>query len=682
MSASLFPLLGLAPQLGRTIRPDEELSGRVVVLGDALWRRRFNADRGVIGRAVLVNGTPYTVVGVMGRDVRFPEVSDMWMPVAPGAAAEQRAWHSYRIAGRLRDGVTPERADAAARTIAARVAAANPATNTGLTMRVKSFRAGVEEEVGPMMRIFLGVVGLVLLIACANVANMLLARATTRRREIAVRLAIGASRWRIVRQLLAESIVLATLGGIGGALIGAWSVGAIVKELPSNLPYWMTFSVDRSVMAYTALASLGAAAVFGLVPALQAARPELVSGLKAGGARGGGTGHGARRARAVLVVGQLAVSLVLLVGAGLMTRSFLAIQHADLGYRSAGVLTFELSMQGAKYEGDSTPGQRYATLLDRLAEVPGVVAVGAASDLPGSCCSTNPIYPEGTSYTESTAPNPVYTAATPGYFDALGLRLVAGRGITATDVAHTPRVAVINETLARQQWARGSAIGRRFHVDVKDTSWVTVVGVVRDVMLRDPTSRPRAQVYVPHAQQPYRGMAVVVRGAGDPTVLAPAMRRAVRAFDPDLPLAQLRSMENRTRERNFESRIYTVMFATFAGAALLLAAVGLYGVIAYGVAQRTHEIGVRVALGAAPADVRRLVLTDGLRLAAIGLLIGVPAAIGFGRLLGGMLYRVTASDPMTFAIVPATLAAVALLASWVPARRAARLEPVAALRSE
>ncbi len=682
VTASLFPMLGLAPQLGRVFRPDEDLDGTVVVLGDALWRRRFNADRNVIGRAVLVNGAPHTVVGVMGPGVRFPEASDLWLPIVPGPAAEARAWQQYQISGRVRDGVSVERADAAAHAVGRRIAQANRDTRAGTFARVLPFRVDVEREVGPIMKIFLGVVGLVLLIACANVANMLLARATARRREIAVRLALGASSWRIVRQLLAESLVLAALGGVLGAVIGSWALGGLVKALPSLLPYWMTFSVDTQVLGYTALASLVAAAVFGLAPALQAAKPELVDALKDGSARGGGAGRRARRPRGAHVVRPIALSLVLLVGAGLMTRSFLAIQYADLGYAPARALTFETSLQGARSKGDSVAAAAYAALLERLAEVPGVVGVGAVSQLPGECCSTNAIYPEGTNYTVLTAPSPVYTIATPGYFPALGLRLVAGRGISDADRAGTPRVGVINETMARRVWPGVSPLGRRFHDDIKDTGWVTVVGVVHDVMLRTATERARPQVYVPEAQLVARSMSVVLRSAGDPAALAPAVRRAVRAFDRDLPVASLRSMQNLLHERNFQPRIYTVMFAAFAASALLLAAIGLYGVVAYTVAQRTHEIGVRIALGAAPSDVRRLVLGGGVRLAAGGLLVGVPTAYAFARLIHGVLYGVSASDPLTFVVVPAVLVAVALVATWVPARRASRLEPVAALRAE
>jgi putative ABC transport system permease protein len=684
VSASLFPLLGLRPVLGRNLGPEEdEGGGTVVLLSDGLWRRRFAADPRVVGRAVTINGEPHTVIGVMPRGVRFPETTDLWLPLAPGEAREHRDWRQYEVLARLRPGTSVAQARAAAAALAARMAERYPEASAGRGLSVRPYREQVASQVRPMMLVMLGAVGFVLLIACANVANLLLARATMRRREISIRLALGASRARVVRQLLSESLLLALGGGGLGALLGAWGMTGVRALLPlDELAYWMEFGVDGRVLLMTLAAALGAAAVFGLAPALQATKPDLVAALR-DGARGSTGGRRGGRVRGSIVVAQLALSLVLLVGATLMMRSFLRLHAATPGFRTEHVLTFETSLQGARYAEDSAVAAAYDALLARLRSVPGVEAVGAVSQLPvGMCCSTTLYFPEGKAYRGAVAPSARISVVSPSYFDALGIPLLAGRAFDRRDTHEAPPVAIVNRTLADREWPRESPIGKRLRWGADDTTWVTVVGVVPPVKQRELTELDRPQVYVPHAQAGWRSMGVVVRAAGSPAALAGAVRAAARAFDPDLPVSRLRTMDELVRRRMFQPRVYGIMFGVFGLAALLLASLGLYGVMAYAVAQRTQEIGVRMALGARPADVLRLIVRTGARLAAIGLAIGLPAAFATARVLRGALYGVGVADPATFVGIPILLAAVALLASYVPARRAARVDPVVALRAE
>jgi len=682
VTASLFPLLGLKIVQGRGFLPEEERSGKTVVLSYDLWQSRFGGDRRALGSKVTVDGEPYTVVGVMEPGIRFPETARLWLPLEPGEAATSRSWRTYEVLGRLAPGVTVEQARSRAAAKARELAERYPDADAGRGGGVMPYRELFARDVRPMMLIMLGAVAFVLLIACANVANLLLARGTARRREIAVRLAVGAGRGRVIRQLLTESLLIALAGGALGALLGTWGIDAIARSLPADLPFWMVFDVDGRVLLMTLAVSVLSALAFGLVPALRASDLDLVSELKDGGR--GTTGVRGGRLQAALVVAQLALSLVLLVGATLMIRSFLRLHTVDPGFRAEGVLTLQTSLQGPRYPGDTAVAQSYGQLLERISALPGVQGAGAVSDLPvADCCSSSTFYPEGKDYPAGSAPEALTAAATPGYFSTMRIPVVAGREFAESDREGAPAVAIVNRVLARRVWGTDNAVGKRFRFGPSDTTWFTVVGVARETKYHKLNQEDAEQLYLPHAQHAWRTLSFVVRAArGDAAALAPSVRAAVRSIDPDLPLTRVQTMPEVVRLRMFESRVYGMMFAAFALVALLLASVGLYGVMAYTVAQRTHEVGVRIALGALPADVIKLMVMRGARLIAIGLVIGVPAAFLLAQVLRGALYGVSASDPTTFTAIAVLLSGVALLASYLPARRAARVEPMVALRTE
>ncbi|HKP75985.1 MAG TPA: ABC transporter permease, partial [Longimicrobiaceae bacterium] len=578
-------------------------------------------------------------------------------------------------------GVTVQQASARAAARARELAERYPDADAQRGGGVQPYRELFSRQVRPMMLIMLGAVGFVLLIACANVANLLLARGTTRRREIAVRLAVGAGRGRVIRQLLTESMVIALAGGALGALLGTWGIDALARSLPADLPFWMVFNVDGKVLLMTLAVSVASALAFGLVPALRASDLDLVSELKDGGR--GTTGVRAGRLQASLVVAQLALSLVLLVGATLMIRSFMRLHTVDPGFRGEGVLTLQTSLQGPRYRGDSAVVRSYEQLLERISALPGVKGAAAVSSLPvADCCSSSNFYPEGKEYPAGSAPEALSAAATPGYFSTMRIPVVAGREFTEADRQGTPQVAIVNRVLARRIWGSENPIGKRFRFGPADSTWFTVVGVARETKYHKLNDPDLPQLYLAHAQQGWRTLSIVVRTTGDAAALAPSVRQAVRAIDPDLPLTRVQTMPEVVRLRMFESRVYGVMFAVFALVALLLASVGLYGVMAYTVAQRTHEVGVRIALGALPRDVIRLMVMRGARLVAIGLAIGIPSAFLLARVLRGALFGVSASDPATFTAIAVLLSGVALLASYLPARRAARVEPMVSLRTE
>lgn len=685
VSASLFPLIGLRPALGRFFSDDEERAGRTVVLGHGLWQRKFAGDSGVIGRGITLNGVPYTVIGVMAEGIRFPEIDDIWLPAEP--SEEQRTdrdWSSWQVIGRLRDGVTREAAEQRLQTVMRDLATRFPDTNRNRSAWMLPSNEDVANEVGAVFLTMVGAVAFVLLIACSNVANLLLARGSGRQRELAVRLSMGATRTRLVRQMLTESMLLAIVGGVVGVGVAVWSVDAFVQwGMPTEIPFYMRFDVDKTVLLMTAAVTLASGVLFGIVPALRLTRPELATTLKEAGGRGGSANVALGRLRAGLVVSQLVLSVVLLAGAALMVQSFLRTQRARLGFDSDRLLTGALALAGDRYASDSLRNTARANIMAALRAVPGVQSVAMSGWLPiGECCSSDTYRLPGRSDAPADRPQAIFNVVSPGYFAAMGAPLLRGREFSTIDRAGSARVAVISQSLARREWGERDPVGQLLYVG-SDTVPRTVVGVVGDFVVRSVGERRRQEhLWIPLDQSGWASAALAIRTAGDPSLVASAVRTAVTRVDPDLPIARLMTMDRVIRDRMFQGRVFGTMFAIFGLAALALASIGLYGVMSYSVAQRTQEMGVRIALGAQSQQVVKLVLGSGVRMVGIGIAIGVPAAIGLAQLLRSQLYGISTTDPLTFGVVPLVLVGVALVASLIPARRATRVDPLIAMRSE
>lgn len=687
VTASLFPMLGFRPVLGRFFLPDEDLDGKVAIISHGLWQRKFGGDSSVIGRAVTIDGNPYTLIGVMQEKVRYPEVEDLWLPLEPSAAwQEDRRVRAFQVYGRLAPGVTIEAANERIagwmRTLAERY----PDSNRDLSAWMWPISEDVASEVRPIFLTMVGAVMFVLLIACSNVANLLLARGSGRQRELAVRLSMGATRGRLVRQMLTESVLLALVGGTLGVLLGTWGTDLFVRwAIPSNVPFWMTFNVDGTVLLLTLAATVLSGMAFGVAPAIQLSRPELSRTLKEAGGRGGSAHASIGRLRSGLVVAQLALSLVLLAGAALMMQSFVKSRTAPLGFEPEGVLTARMALSGDRYVSDSARATAQRTLMARLEGIPGVQGAAGAGWLPvGNCCSSRDYYPEGRTYATNEEPVALFNAVTPGFFSTFRIGVRQGRVFTDADALGAERVVVINEALAKREWPNESAIGKRIRLGLQDSMPATVIGVVANIVPRRVTdaSARDEHLFVPFEQAGWRSLDLIVRTSGEPYAIAQAVRDAAKAFDPNLPLANVMSMRDVIRDRMFEGRVYGTMFAVFGVAALLLASIGLYGVMSYVVSQRTGEVGVRMALGAQGRDVMSLLLGSGARLLLLGVAIGLPAAVGLAQLLRGSLYGVTATDPLTFTAIPLILSLVALVASFIPARRATRVDPIVALRAD
>ncbi len=689
VSGRYFEVLQVRPLVGRAFRAEESEGGgaRVVVLGEQLWRERFGADPSVVGRAIALDGAPHTVVGVVPDAAGLSgDRERLFIPLAHDRDPSQRGWHSYDAVARLKPGVTVDAARAELQAIGARLATEFPDTDRGWGIDAVPLREHlVPGDVATVFAVMLGAVGFVLLIAAANVANLLLARTTGRARELAVRAALGAGRVRVLRLVLLESVIVALLGGALGVLIAEGGVRAMRGAVPVAYPAWLVFDVDWRVMTYALAMSTVTGLLFGLVPALRATRRAVAPTLRAAG-RGSSAGAGARRLRDGLVVAELALSLVLLAGAGLMVKSMLRLQTVDPGFRPEGVLAARLRMGGERYDATSARLALLTRAVERLAALPGVQAASATSSAPlsGSNSSSSFVV-DGHDVPEGQTPNAETRAVLPGYFGTMGLPLLAGRDFTAAEAADSvARVVVVNETMAKRWWPGQDPIGRRVSIGGggDDAPWMTVVGVTRDVRQRRLGRAAEEQLYLPFGAQARREMTLVVHTSGDAGALAPALRREVGALDAGLPFVNLDTMTAMVHQSLWLQRLYGVLFGAFAGAAVLLAVVGVYGVIAYAVAQRVRELGVRVALGARPRDVAGLMLRDGARLAGIGLGVGLVLALGMTRALGSALQGVSPSDPAVFGGVTALLGAAALAASWLPARRAARVDPIEALRAE
>jgi putative ABC transport system permease protein len=692
VTANVFAILGVQPALGRVFSADEDQLGKehVAVLSDSLWRRHFNRDPAVLNRNITLNGESFTVVGVMPPNFFFPvHESELWVPWAmePGQA-EGRGDHYFRVVARLKPGVTLERANAESEAIAARLAVDYPRTNEGLGFLVNSFHRDYVGDLRLPILILFAAVGLVLLIACANVANLLLAQATARRREIAIRMAVGARRWTIVRQLLIESLLLAVGGGLLGVLGAVWGVDALSKLMPESLSKLQAISIDARVLVFTFLTIGLTAIVFGVAPALHAARANPGEALSELGrdVSGGASGRYLRR---VLVVSEVAFAVVLLVGAGLLIRSFQRLRQVDLGFRPDNLLTMRTVLPMPKYAKPEARRAFYDELFRRLNETPGVESAGMISFLPLSTSGMKFSFSvEGrTQPNDVNLPFALYRVINPDYFRALGVSLHRGRFFDTRDAVDSTPVAVVNRRLAEQFWPGEDPIGKRLKVGALDSqnAWATIVGVVGDVRQAGFYGEQLYELYVPYTQERRPWVAprdLVVRTKGDAASMAAAVRQVIWAVDKDQPVSNVRTMEEVFAAAVSRERFQTLLLSLFATLALLLACVGLYGVISYAVAQRTHEIGVRMALGAQSHDVLRLVIRQGMVLTLAGLVVGVIGGLAVTRVMTDLLFGVTATDAVTFISVGGLLVGVALLACYIPARRATRIDPLVALRYE
>jgi putative ABC transport system permease protein len=694
VSAGFFELLGAQPALGRGFLPEENQPGNteVAVLSHQLWQQSFGADPGIVGATVTVNGITRTVVGVAPPGFSFPENRPLWAPLPysesfSSETAQNRRAQYLSVLGRIRPGTTLEQARAEVSTLAARLEQEFPETNTGIRLAVLPLHEVMVGKVRTPLLILLGAVGLVLLIACANVANLLLARAAARQGEMAVRAALGAERGRLVRQLLTESLLLGLLGGVLGLLLASWGTALLTTLQPEGIPRLENIAVDGTVVAFTAAVALLTSLLFGLVPALQATRTDLAAMLKEGG-RGALPGRQGQRTRSLLVVAEMALAVMLLIGAGLLLRSFLELQRVDPGFRPEQTLAVDLSLPSRNYPEEHQRVAFYQALLERLRALPGVHEVGAVSILPmanGRMAITFDV--EGR---EPAPPGeePVLEVrvATPGYFGAVGIPLRRGRVFTDADHTAAPQAVLLNETAAQRYFPGEDPIGRRILLGWTPTegrhAGGEVVGIVGDVRQLGPGEDFLPEVYLPHAQVPQVGMSVVLRAAADPLALAGAIRAEVRAVDPNLPISSLRTLDQVVSRAVAQPRFYMLLLSIFAVVALVLAAIGIFGVMAYMVAQRTREIGIRIALGAEPSAVRHMVVGRALRLTIGGVVIGGLGALALTRVLESLLYGVSTTDPLTFVAVGILLSGVALLASYLPARRATHVDPMIALRAE
>jgi putative ABC transport system permease protein len=690
VTPDLFPLLGAAPIAGRVLGPADDAHGaeRTAVISETLWTRSFGRDPSIVGKGGAADGDPIVIVGVMPARFEFPFDTEnppqLWMPVLASRFsaqwADQRGASFLKAVGRLRAGVALPAAQAELSAIAARIDAANPRNGThGIVLR--PFQDVLVKNYRPALVALLGAVAAVLLIACANIANLLLARGTSRRREMAIRTALGASRLRIARQLLIESLALAAAGGAAGTVVALWGVDALVRISPIQIPRLNTVHIDRSVLIFTVLASLLTGALCGLLPALQLSRSNPGDALKDGD-RGGSSGRGART-RNVLVVAEVALSLMLLASAGLLIRSLSGLQRISPGFTAERAVTMQLLLPQTRYSNAAAMIAFYRRLHDGLLTVPGVSAGAVATTLPmtGSDIVMG-FKPEGHPVDPAVRTSAAFFGVSPDYFPTMGIRIVRGRGFTERDDERAPTVAVINEAMAAKYWPGEDPIGKRVQFAYNNSPPREIVGIAGDVKQTSLTDVAPSQMYAPFVQAPWPFLTAVVRTTDAPESAAGTLRHVLAGLDPQQAAGEIRTFDQYLARSIATPRFTAILLGAFASLALLLAGFGLYGVMAYSVAQRSREIGIRMALGAQAADVRSLVVSQAARLGAAGLAIGLAGALAVTRVLDSLLFGVTASDPLTFAAVSAALITVLLLAAYLPARRATRVDPIVALRAD
>ncbi|HKN59738.1 MAG TPA: ABC transporter permease [Candidatus Acidoferrales bacterium] len=693
VTAGLFPTLGVRPTLGRPLGPEDDKVGAapVVMLSDTLWSTEFGRDPKVIGKVITLDGESFTVIGVLPSSHfhetwhQFDVFTSLWRLEdqlgGPARRDNHPGMYAYAL---LKPGVTVEQARAQMVSIAGRLSKQYVQTNLGISASVEPLLGAVVDDVRPSLLVLMGAVGFVLLIGCANVANLLVARATERQREVAIRKALGAGRWRLARQLLTESVLLAFLGGVLGLLIAWWATQGLASAASGAVPRIGDVRVDGWVLAFTFALSLLTGIFFGIFPVLHASRADVNDALKEN-TPGSGTGTARRRLRDTLVVGELAISLVLLVGAGLTLESLFHVLRADPGFKPGGVLTARFSLPDVKYKTDDQRRQFVSRLTEKLAAIPGVQAAGFKNPLLGGW--QNSFAVEGQTPPEpGHFPSAEMSRVSPGALEAMNAELLRGRFFTPSDNEKAAMACVVDNKLAAKYWPDQDPIGKHVFLDEPKPGQApaptTIVGVIREIKNYGVDHPVLTEIFVPFAQRPGGGGNLVIRSAVDASGLTAAMRDAVQSLDPDLPIYGVRTLESFVAENIAPRRLSVLLLSLFAGLALLLAGVGIYGVISYSVTQRLHEIGIRMALGASPRDIVRLVVGQGARLVAAGVAVGIVCAFGLTRLLSSLLFGVSASDPLTFAGVVVLLATVALAAGYIPARRASRTDPLVALRYE
>jgi len=691
VSAAFFPTLRVNAALGRVFIPEEDRPGssHVAVMSDGLWRSRFGADPRVLGKKIFLDDQAYEIVGVLPPGFHFPDPDDqLWAPL--GLTPEERISrrsHFLDVFARLKPGVTLAQAQTQMNLVARHLAELYPDSNAGVAAEIVPLREDIAGAVRPALLVLVGAVALVLLIVCANIANLLLARASARFREIAVRLALGAGRARVVRQLLTESALLALLGCGLGVLLAHWSLGALKVLAASNLPRAEEFNLSGPVLLFSLAISLAAGLVFGVSPAFEAARGKVQDALKSGSRESADASR--LRTRSLLVVLETALGFLVVIGAGLLVRSFLRLEQVRLGFQPEGLLTFRVIPRGDRYNELTQRTIFYHQVIEKLRALPGVQSAAAVRFIPLTLATGRKDFmiegraPSG----PGQLPLAAYDIVTPEYFHTMHVPLLEGRDFFWSDSPQTQPVAIINEAMAKHYWPGEDPLGKRFHLYGRDDNfpWMTIIGVVADVREFSPTREAEPIMYFPIAQFAYPDGILrdwVVRTTGDPVRIASSVPAAVWSVDKNLPVTRMRTMEEVRSISLASQRMNLLLFGLFAALALALATIGIYGVLAYSVAQRTREIGIRLALGAHRKDVLRLVISQGMRLASLGILLGLFGAFALTRLMSGMIYGVSSTDPVTFVAVAALLGVVAIAACYIPARRATRVDPMVALRYE
>ncbi|HYO63006.1 MAG TPA: ABC transporter permease [Pyrinomonadaceae bacterium] len=692
----LFRVLGVEPILGRAMTEEDARPGLppVAVLSYGLWQRRFGGDPQVVGKSITLNGASCNVVGVLPAGFQWHirsrsgtgRPAEIWTVLAMPTEGPAVRGRFLSAVARLKPGVTVQQAETEMKAIAARLEQDAPQYNTGMGAEVIPLREQFVGNVRPALLILLGAVAFVLLIACANVANLMLSRAAAREKEIALRTALGASRMRVVRQLLTESVLLALLGSLLGLVVAWWGIGALVAISPRDLVNLHGVGINFTVLAWTLAVTLATGIIFGLAPALEATRLNLNDSLKEGGKGSGGQGARSNRLRSGLVVAEVALALVLLASAGLMVKSFVRLQKIDAGFNTENVLTMVVRLPGRKYREDAQLVGFFRQATERVRALPGVRDVGLVNFLPlyGGLGSNTSFTVEGEPAPPlGQEPSTHVRVSDPGYFGAMGIPLLRGRNFTDIEMSEARRVVIISESLARKHFPGQDPLGKRISVSMFEQPTPTeIVGVVGDVRYESLTDEAEPTTYFPPADLPYPFMTFVIRTDGDPAEMTPAVRRELSAIDPDQPVSDVRTMRQVMADTTGRARFNTLLFGLFAGLATLLAAVGIFGVMNYSVTLRTREIGIRMALGAQPARVLMLVLRQGLLLTLVGIGIGLVGALALTRVMSSLLFGVDATDPLTYAAIMLLLTVVSLIACYIPARRATRIDPLTALRYE